>query len=68
MLRALHLKILSCLMIIIFPAAMFAADQASAMLYSAAPKKGADKANLNAPIDSAQPTVSDLQGAFTFKQ
>ena len=34
MLRALHLKILSCLMIIIFPAAMFAADQASAMLYS----------------------------------
>lgn len=34
MLRALHLKILSCLMIIIFPTAMFAADQASAMLYS----------------------------------
>ena len=34
MLRALHLKILNCLMIIIFPAAMFAADQASAMLYS----------------------------------
>jgi len=34
MLRALHLKILSCLMIVIFPAAMFAADQASAMLYS----------------------------------
>jgi hypothetical protein len=34
MLRALHLKILSCLMIIICPAAMFAADQASAMLYS----------------------------------
>jgi hypothetical protein len=34
MLRALYLKILSCLMIIIFPAAMFAADQASAMLYS----------------------------------
>ena len=34
MLRALHLKIVVCLMIIIFPAAMFAADQASAMLYS----------------------------------
>src|SRR5579864_7432105 len=34
MLRALHLKILSCLMIIIFPAAMFAADQPAAMLYS----------------------------------
>src|SRR5437879_9885536 len=34
MLRALHLKILNCLMIIIFPASMFAAYQASAMLYS----------------------------------
>jgi hypothetical protein len=34
MLRALQLKILSFLMIIILPAAMFAADQASAMLYS----------------------------------
>lgn len=34
MLRALYLKILSCLMIIVLPAAMFAADQASAMLYS----------------------------------
>jgi hypothetical protein len=34
MIRVLFLKILSCLMIIIFPAALFAADQASAMLYS----------------------------------
>ena len=34
MLRALYLKIFSCLMIIVFPAALFAADQASAMLYS----------------------------------
>jgi hypothetical protein len=37
MLRALYLKILSCLMIIIFPAALFAADQASAMVYSHGP-------------------------------
>jgi hypothetical protein len=34
MLRALYLKIFSCLMIMVFPAALFAADQASAMLYS----------------------------------
>jgi hypothetical protein len=34
MIRALYVKILSCLMVIIFPAALFAADQASAMLYS----------------------------------
>ena len=37
MFRALHRKILSCLMIIIFPAALFAADQASAMVYSHGP-------------------------------
>lgn len=34
MMRALHLKILSCMMAVIFPAALFAADQAAAMLYS----------------------------------
>jgi hypothetical protein len=34
MIRAVYVKILSCLMVIIFPAALFAADQASAMLYS----------------------------------
>jgi hypothetical protein len=32
--RTLYLKILSCVMAVIFPAASFAADQASAMLYS----------------------------------
>jgi hypothetical protein len=32
--RALYLKILSCLMVMIFPAALFAADQPAAMLYS----------------------------------
>jgi len=37
MFRALHRKILSCLMIIIFPAALLAADQASAMVYSHGP-------------------------------
>jgi hypothetical protein len=37
MFRALHRKILSCLMILIFPAALFAADQASAMVYSHGP-------------------------------
>jgi hypothetical protein len=34
MIRALYLKILSCMMIVIFPAALFAADQPGAMLYS----------------------------------
>jgi hypothetical protein len=34
MIRALYLKILSCLMIVIFPAALLAADQPDAMLYS----------------------------------
>src|ERR1700757_1026869 len=34
MFRALHRKILSCLMILIFPAALLAADQPAAMLYS----------------------------------
>jgi len=34
MIRALYLKILSCMMLVIFPAALFAADQPSAMLYS----------------------------------
>ena len=32
--RALYLKILSCMMAVIFPAALFAADQHAAMLYS----------------------------------
>ena len=37
MLRAPAVKILCCLMIVIFPASLFAADQASAMLYSHGP-------------------------------
>ena len=37
MFRALHRKIFGCLMIIIFPAALFAADQATAMVYSHGP-------------------------------
>jgi hypothetical protein len=34
MLRVLYLKIVSCLMVVIFPAALVAADQPAAMLYS----------------------------------
>jgi hypothetical protein len=34
MMRILYLKILSCMMVVIFPAALFAADQPAAMLYS----------------------------------
>jgi len=34
MMRVLYLKILSCMMVVIFPAALFAADQPAAMLYS----------------------------------
>ena len=34
MIRALYLKILSCMMVVIFPAALLAADQPAAMLYS----------------------------------
>jgi hypothetical protein len=34
MIRARYLKILSCMMVVIFPAALFAADQPAAMLYS----------------------------------
>jgi hypothetical protein len=34
MIRVLYLKILSCMMVVIFPAALFAADQPAAMLYS----------------------------------
>src|SRR5580658_394537 len=34
MIRALYLKILSCMMVVIFPAALFATDQPAAMLYS----------------------------------
>lgn len=34
MIRALHLKILSCMMVVVFPAALLAADQPAAMLYS----------------------------------
>jgi hypothetical protein len=32
--RALYLKILSCMMVVVFPAALFAGDQPAAMLYS----------------------------------
>jgi hypothetical protein len=35
--KAPSLKILSCLMVVIFPVSMFAADQASAMVYSHGP-------------------------------
>jgi hypothetical protein len=34
MIRALYLRILSCMLVVIFPAALFAADQPAAMLYS----------------------------------
>jgi hypothetical protein len=34
MMRILYVKILSCLMLVIFPGALFAADQSPAMLYS----------------------------------
>lgn len=34
MMRALYVKILSCLMVMIFPATLFAVDQPAAMLYS----------------------------------
>jgi hypothetical protein len=34
MIRVLYLKIVSCMMVVIFPAALFAADQPAAMLYS----------------------------------
>ncbi|MGA7566248.1 MAG: hypothetical protein WBW53_09270, partial [Terriglobales bacterium] len=34
MIKALRSKILSCIMVVIFPAALFAADQPAAMLYS----------------------------------
>ena len=34
MIRARYLKILSCMMVVIFPAALFATDQPGAMLYS----------------------------------
>jgi hypothetical protein len=34
MIRPIYLKILSCMMVVIFPAALFAADQPAAMLYS----------------------------------
>jgi len=34
MIRALYLKILSCMMVVIFPATLLAADQPGAMLYS----------------------------------
>ena len=34
MIRALNRKILSCLLVVIFPAALFSADQPGAMLYS----------------------------------
>src|ERR1035437_1185474 len=34
MMRVLYLKILSCMLLVIFPAALFAVDQPAAMLYS----------------------------------
>ena len=34
MMRTLYVRILSCLMLVVFPGALFAADQAAAMLYS----------------------------------
>src|SRR6266478_4693471 len=34
MMRALYVKFLSCLMLVVFPGALFAADQPAAMLYS----------------------------------
>src|SRR5512132_141004 len=34
MMRTLYVRILSCLMLVIFPGALFAADQAAAMVYS----------------------------------
>jgi len=34
MMRALYVRILSCLMLVVFPGALFAADQPAAMLYS----------------------------------
>jgi hypothetical protein len=34
MMRVLYLKILSCMLLVIFPAALFAADQPAAMLYA----------------------------------
>ncbi len=34
MMRALYVKVLSCLMLVVFPVALFAADQPAAMLYS----------------------------------
>ena len=34
MMRTLYVKILSCLMLAVFPGTLFAADQAAAMLYS----------------------------------
>ena len=34
MMRTLYVRILSCLMLVIFPGTLFAADQAAAMLYS----------------------------------
>jgi hypothetical protein len=37
MIRALYRKILSCMMVVIFPAALFAADQPAAMLYTHGP-------------------------------
>ena len=33
MMRALYVKVLSCLMLVVFPVALFAADQPAAMLY-----------------------------------
>jgi hypothetical protein len=34
MIRAMYVKVLSCMMVVIFPAALFATDQPSGMLYS----------------------------------
>jgi len=56
MMRALSLKILSCMMVMIFPAALFAAEQPAAMLYS----HGAALLNGNSIARSAAIFSGDL--------
>ena len=56
MMRALNLKILSCMMVMIFPAALFAAEQPAAMLYS----HGAALLNGNSIARSAAIFSGDL--------
>lgn len=56
MIKARCLKTLSCLMLVIFPAALFAADQAAAMLYS----HGAALLNGNSIVRSSAIFSGDL--------